>query len=140
VPVGFGLLRVLGDNRLEPLVLSETERQVLSNWVRRRTTAQGADLARLRPAAVADRDVQSLPGPVPDRSVTLSVTKLSAQHRAVDFRDFLDEVDHQTDKGLAVHVICENLSAHKAPAVHKWLLAHPRLQLHFTPTYPSWIN
>src|SRR6266702_2926548 len=45
---------------------------------------------------------------------------LSAQHRAIDFRDFL--------------------SAHKAPAVHRWLLAHPRVQLHFTPTYSSWIS
>ena len=29
---------------------------------------------------------------------------------------------------------------HKAPAVQKWLLAHPRVQLHFTPTYSSWIS
>lgn len=68
------------------------------------------------------------------------ITKLSAQHRAVDFRDFLDEIDRQTDKSLAVHVICDNLSARKAPVVHKWLLAHPCFQLHFTPTYSSWIN
>jgi transposase len=66
--------------------------------------------------------------------------KLTAQHRAVDFRDFLDDIDRQTDPGLDVHVICDNLSAHKAPVVHKWLLAHPRFQLHFTPTYSSWIN
>jgi transposase len=65
---------------------------------------------------------------------------LSAQHRAIDFRDFLDQIDRQTDPGLAIHVICDNLSAHKAPAVHKWLLAHPRVQLHFTPTYSSWIS
>ncbi|MER6304426.1 IS630 family transposase [Kitasatospora sp. NPDC001539] len=68
------------------------------------------------------------------------IGKLSAQHRAVDFRDFLDEIDRQTEPGLAVHVICDNLSAHKAPVVHRWLLAHPRFQLHFTPTYSSWIN
>jgi len=65
------------------------------------------------------------------------IGKLSAQHRAIDFRDFLDEIDRQTDPGLAIHVICDNLSAHKAPVVHKWLLAHPRVQLHFTPTYSS---
>ncbi|WP_229914396.1 transposase [Streptomyces capitiformicae] len=41
---------------------------------------------------------------------------------------------------ITVHVICDNLSAHKAPVVHKWLLAHPRFELHFTPTYSSWIN
>jgi len=68
------------------------------------------------------------------------IGKLSAQHRAVDFRDFLDQIDRQADPGLEVHVICDNLSAHKAPVVHKWLLAHPRFQLHFTPTYSSWIN
>ena len=68
------------------------------------------------------------------------IGKLSAQHRAVDFRDFLDELDRQTDPGLAIHVICDNLSAHKAPVVHRWLLAHPRVQLHFTPTYSSWIS
>ena len=68
------------------------------------------------------------------------IGKLSAQHRAVDFRDFLDEIDRQVEPGLDIHVICDNLSAHKAPAVHKWLLAHPRVQLHFTPTYSSWIS
>ena len=66
--------------------------------------------------------------------------KLSAQHRAIDFRDFLDQIDHQTDPGLDVHVICDNLSTHKAPVVQRWLLAHPRFVLHFTPTYSSWIN
>ena len=54
------------------------------------------------------------------------IGKLSAQHRAVDFRDFLDEIDRQAGPGLAIHVICDNLSAHKAPVVQKWLLAHPR--------------
>ena len=68
------------------------------------------------------------------------IGKLSAQHRAVDFRDFLDEIDRQTDPALEIHVICDNLSAHKAPTVQKWLLAHPRVQLHFTPTYSSWIS
>jgi transposase len=68
------------------------------------------------------------------------IGKLSAQHRAVDFRDFLDEIDRQVEPGLDVHVICDNLSAHKAPVVQKWLLAHPRVQLHFTPACSSWIS
>src|SRR6201987_5352354 len=68
------------------------------------------------------------------------IGKLSARHRAVDFRDFLDEIDRQTGPGLAIHVICDNFSAHKAPAVQKWLLAHPRVRLHFTPTYSSRIS
>src|ERR1022692_1948260 len=68
------------------------------------------------------------------------IGKLSAQHRAIDFRDFLDQIDGQADPGLAVHVICDNLSTHKAPVVQRWLLAHPRFVLHFPPTYSSWIN
>jgi transposase len=53
------------------------------------------------------------------------IGQLSAQHRAVDFRDFPDQIDRQADPALAIHVVCGNLSAHKAPAVQKWLLAHP---------------
>ena len=34
----------------------------------------------------------------------------SQRRRAVDFRDFLDEIDRQVDPGLAVHVICDNLT------------------------------
>lgn len=68
------------------------------------------------------------------------ISKLSAQHRAIDFRDFLDQIDRAVEPGLEVHVICDNLSTHKAPAVRRWLLAHPRFVLHFTPTYSSWIN
>jgi transposase len=41
---------------------------------------------------------------------------LSAQHRAIDFRDFPGQIDQHTDPGLAIHVICDNLSAHKARA------------------------
>jgi transposase len=41
---------------------------------------------------------------------------------------------------LAVQVICDNSSTHKTPAIQRWLTAHPRFQLHFTPTYSSWLN
>jgi transposase len=68
------------------------------------------------------------------------ISKLPAQHTAIDFRDLLDQIDRQAGPGLEVHVICDNLSTHKAPAVHRWLLARPRFVLHFTPAYSSWIN
>jgi DDE superfamily endonuclease len=68
------------------------------------------------------------------------IGKLSTQHRAADFRDFPGQIDRQAYPALAVHVICDNLSAHKTPVIHRWLLAHPRFVLHFTPTYSSWIN
>src|SRR6266851_362729 len=68
------------------------------------------------------------------------IGKTSARHAAQDFTAFPGEIDRQVEPGLAVHLICDNLAVHKAPAVHKWLLAHPRFVLHFTPTYSSWIN
>ncbi|MCU1643561.1 MAG: putative transposase [Nocardia sp.] len=68
------------------------------------------------------------------------ISTVAARHRAVDFRDFLDLIDRRTAPDQVIHVICDNLSAHKAPVVHHWLLAHPRVTLHFTPTYSSWIN
>ncbi len=39
-----------------------------------------------------------------------------------------------------VHVICDNLSAHKTKQVEAFVAEHPRLHLHFTPTYSSWLN
>jgi transposase len=39
-----------------------------------------------------------------------------------------------------VHLILDDLSTHKAPQVHRWLLRHPRFHLRFTPTYGSWLN
>jgi transposase len=68
------------------------------------------------------------------------ISRLSAQHRAVGFHDFLDQIDRQAAPGLAVHVICDNLSTHKAPVVNRWLAAHPRFVLHFAPTSCSWSN
>src|SRR5260221_10102923 len=62
------------------------------------------------------------------------------QHRAQDFVAFLREIEASVEPALEVHVVLDNLSAHRAPAVHRWLLRHPRVQFHFTPTYASWLN
>jgi transposase len=42
--------------------------------------------------------------------------------------------------GPDVHLVLDNYGTHKTPATQRWLLRHPRFHLHFTPTYPSWIN
>ena len=39
-----------------------------------------------------------------------------------------------------MHLICDNYGTHKHATVNKWLQAHPRFHMHFTPTYSSWIN
>jgi transposase len=62
------------------------------------------------------------------------------RHRAREFLCFIKEIDARVDEGLEVHVILDNLSTHKTPAVMRWLVRHPRFHLHFTPTHGSWLN
>jgi transposase len=64
------------------------------------------------------------------------------RHTAKDVLSFFKLIDLHVPKGLEVHVVLDNLSAHKAPPVAKWL-ADPkraRWHLHFTPTSSSWLN
>ena len=68
------------------------------------------------------------------------IARCKQQHRAQDFVAFLRELDEKVDPELQVHVVLDNLSTHKAPAVHRWLLRHERFHFHFTPTYSSWLN
>lgn len=68
------------------------------------------------------------------------IAKTTRQHRTKEFVAFLRVLDDAVEDHLEVHVILDNLSTHKAPAVKRWLLKHPRFHLHFTPTYASWLN
>jgi transposase len=65
---------------------------------------------------------------------------LHARHRAIEFKKFLQTIDRNVPAELDVHVILDNASTHKTPAIKKWLLEHPRFVLHFTPTSSRWLN
>ena len=65
---------------------------------------------------------------------------LHSRHRAIEFKQFLATIDREVPDELAVHIVLDNSSTHKTPAIKKWLLAHPRFVLHFTPTSSSWLN
>ncbi len=62
------------------------------------------------------------------------ITEMTARHRAIEFKRFLARIDQAVPADLVVQVIWDNSSTHKTPAIQRWLLAHPRFQLHFTPT------
>jgi hypothetical protein len=62
------------------------------------------------------------------------IADLTARHRAEEFRRFLALVDRSVPEGLDVHVIIDNSSTHKTPAIHRWLVRHPRFSVHFTPS------
>jgi transposase len=68
------------------------------------------------------------------------IGSLHARHRALEFKKFLATIDREVPAEFDVHVVLDNASTHKTPAVKRWLLAHPRFVLHFTPTSSSWLN
>jgi transposase len=68
------------------------------------------------------------------------ISSLHRRHRSIEFKKFLAKIDQEVPAGLDVHLICDNYGTHKTPAVKTWLAAHPRFQMHFTPTYSSWLN
>ena len=59
------------------------------------------------------------------------------RHRHREFLRFLKLIDHQTQTDLDLHLVIDNYATHKTPAVKRWLKAHPRFHLHFTPTSAS---
>jgi transposase len=66
--------------------------------------------------------------------------KTAERHTSAEFVAFLcDLVTHQP-KHREIHVILDNLSAHKTQHVAAFLAEHPNVRLHFTPTYSSWLN
>ena len=66
--------------------------------------------------------------------------RTAARHTSSEFLVFLDHLVATQPKRRALHLIADNFSAHKTQAVQAWLAAHPRVTLHYTPTYSSWLN
>jgi transposase len=66
--------------------------------------------------------------------------QLTAHHRAIEFQKFLNLIDRSVPSELRVHVVLDNSSTHKTPAIERWLVRHPRFEFHFTPTSSSWMN
>jgi transposase len=62
------------------------------------------------------------------------------RHRHQEFLRFLKLIDTAVPKDLELHLVLDNYATHKTPAIHQWLLKHPRFHLHFTPTSSSWMN
>jgi transposase len=115
-----------------------------------KTGIQALDRTRptlpMRPGQVERRTHDYVRNGITDLFAALNVAtgeviaRTDARHRAIEFIKFLDLIDDSVPAGLDVHVIIDNASTHKTPAVHKWLLRHPRFVFHFTPTSSSWLN
>src|ERR1700756_4362288 len=68
------------------------------------------------------------------------LAKTSARHTSAQFVDFLAQIVVSQPAGREIHVIADNLSAHKTKKVFEFLEANPTVRIHYTPTYSSWLN
>lgn len=68
------------------------------------------------------------------------LTRCKRRHRHQEYLDFLKHVDANVPQDLDIHLVVDNYSTHKHPKVKRWLAVHPRYQVHYTPTYASWLN
>lgn len=66
--------------------------------------------------------------------------KTAARHTSEEFVGFLDQVVSRCKPKQEIHVILDNLSAHKTVKVQAFLEDHAHVHFHFTPTYSSWLN
>src|SRR4051812_43318317 len=66
--------------------------------------------------------------------------KTASRNTSAEFISFLSDVVKQNPAPREIHIVLDNLSAHKTQAVKEFLDQNPRVRLHFTPTYSSWLN
>jgi transposase len=66
--------------------------------------------------------------------------RTAARHTAREFIPFLDGLVERAGRAQEIHVVLDNLSAHKTKDVEQFLAEHPQVRFHFTPTYSSWLN
>ncbi len=67
-------------------------------------------------------------------------TECKPRHRHQEFLAFLRRLDDCIPQEMDVHLIVDNYATHKHPKVHAWLAQRSRYQIHYTPTYSSWLN
>src|SRR6201982_2064109 len=68
------------------------------------------------------------------------IGKTTARHTSAEFVDFLGQIVASQPEGREIHIVADNLSAHKTKNVFEFLQANPSVRIHYTPTYSSWLN
>jgi transposase len=66
--------------------------------------------------------------------------KTAPRHTSAEFVDFLNHIVTHAKWAGEIHIVLDNLSAHKTQAVEEFLQTNPKVRFHFTPTYFSWLN
>jgi len=66
--------------------------------------------------------------------------RTAKRHTSAEFIAFLIELVKKARWAREIHIVLDNLSAHKTQAVEDFLVENPKVRFHFTPTYSSWLN
>ena len=66
--------------------------------------------------------------------------KTAERHTSAEFVAFLGDILAHQPEGKELHVIADNLSAHKTKRVADFIAEHPNVHQHFSPSYSSWLN
>src|SRR5216110_3102736 len=66
--------------------------------------------------------------------------KTAKRHTSAEFLVFLRGLVQKSRWAKQIHIVLDNLSAHKTKAVEEFLQENPKVRFHFTPTYSSWLN
>jgi len=68
------------------------------------------------------------------------VGKTAERHTSAEFVAFLADIIASQPEAREIHIIADNLSAHRTKRVAAFLDQHPNVHMHYTPTYCSWLN
>jgi transposase len=68
------------------------------------------------------------------------MAKTTARHTSAEFVAFLGQIVASQPDGREIHIVADNLSAHKTKHVFEFLQTNPTVRIHYTPTYSSWLN
>jgi len=68
------------------------------------------------------------------------IGKTARRHTSQEFVAFLSDIAASQPSGREIHIIADNFSAHKTKLVKQFLALHPKVTIHYTPTYSSWLN
>lgn len=68
------------------------------------------------------------------------IARCKPRHRHQEYLEFLKHIETNVPASLDIHLVVDNYATHKHPKIKRWLALHPRYQVHYTPTYASWLN
>ena len=115
------------------------DRRRLEGWLRSHSTPQAlATRARIVLGSADGESIRELAERLEVASGKVHA-RCFRRHRHMEFIAFLNSLVRRYP-GRELHLICDNYGTHKHPEVARWLEAHPRIRLHFTPTGASWLN